>query len=191
MSKSSKLEKTISVVDTILTILVEIGSIHFKVFFPHPYYHTFCSHKSRNTLYSSLSRLKKKGFIKYNENHNTFTLTSRGEEKALFSSIRLHILLFLKEKANLKQDKKKWDGYWRVVVFDIPNKFYGMRDLLRDLLKSIGFRKLQNSVWVFPYKAPEYLNETLNDNRIKKYVRFLLVKEIYYDWDIRKLFFKK
>ena len=182
-----KLQKIITVSDAILTILAEIGSIHIKAFFPHPYYHTFCNHKSKKTFYSTLSHLKKKGLVNHNKDKQVFSLTLRGKRETLFIRTKLKTALFAQ---NDSANKEKWDGYWRIVIFDIPEKIITVRNALRDLLKGIGFQKLQKSVWIYPYKIPEFLDETLNDNRIKKYVRFLLVKEIYYDWDIKKKFFK-
>lgn len=182
----SRLEKFISVSDTILAIIAEVGMIHVKAFFPHPYYHTFCNHKSKNTFYSTLSNLKKRKLINHNEKMQNFSLTPRGKKQAFFSKNKIKSLIFKQKKSK----KEKWDGYWRIVVFDVPEKLKRTREALRDLLKDIGFYKLQGSVWVYPYKIPEFLDETLNDNQIKKYVRFLLVKEVYYDWDIKKNFFR-
>ena len=172
--------------DTILSILAEIGAIHFKAFFPHPYYHTFCNHKSKQTFHSTLNKLKKKGLIARSQKNQIFSLTSKGKNEGFFARTRIKSALFEKNE----KKKEKWDGYWRIVIFDIPEKLKRTREALRDLLKVIGFQKLQGSVWIYPYKIPEFLDETLNDNQIKKYVRFLLVKEIYYDWDIKKTFFK-
>lgn len=184
------MEKVISVSDAVLAILAEIGAIHFKAFFPHPYYHTFCKHKSKHTLYSTLGNLKKRRLIYHNKKTKSFSLTPQGRKESFFAETRVKTSLF-KQNEEGKNGKEKWDGYWRIVVFDIPNKFLRTRDALRDLLRVIGFHKLQHSVWVYPYKVPIFLEETLNDNQIKKYVRFLLVKEVYYDWDIKKIFFKR
>ena len=182
----SKLKKVISMGDTILAILGEIGMIHIKAFFPHPYYHTFCNHKSKSTFHSTLCNLKRKRLLSYNIKTQTFSLTPKGRKESFFAQTRIKGAIFEKNENR----KEKWDGYWRIVIFDIPNKLKRMREALRDLLKGLGFQKLQNSVWIYPYKIPEFLDETLNDSQIKKYVRFLLVKEIYYDWDIKKIFFK-
>ena len=145
-----RLEKIISVGDAILSILVEIGTIHFKAFFPHPYYHAFCNHKSKQTLHSTLSNLKKKGLINHNKKSQTFSLTQNGKKEAFFARNQLKTLLFKQNQNN----KEKWDGYWRIVIFDIPNKLSRTRESLRDLLRGIGFQKLQHSVWIYPYKIP-------------------------------------
>ena len=46
---------------------------------------------------------------------------------------------------------KRWDGKWRILIFDIREKVRRRRDEFVDLLR-LGF-KLQNSVWVFPMNA--------------------------------------
>lgn len=47
----------------------------------------------------------------------------------------------------------KWDKRWRVVVFDIPEKFKKARYALWSQLKSLGFYQLQKSVWVHPFSC--------------------------------------
>ncbi|MDI6778544.1 MAG: CRISPR-associated endonuclease Cas2 [Patescibacteria group bacterium] len=46
---------------------------------------------------------------------------------------------------------KKWDGWWRILIFDIPDKNKVKREALRGKLKELGLFKLQKSVWVCPY----------------------------------------
>jgi len=72
-------------------------------------------------------------------------LTERGKEK-----------LAKYELGDLEIKKpKRWDEKWRVVVFDIKEKRRSTRDFLRATLNKLGFVKLQNSVWVFPYDCEE------------------------------------
>jgi len=46
---------------------------------------------------------------------------------------------------------KKWDGKWRVVIFDINEKKRKDRDSLRNKLRELGFGMIQESVWISPY----------------------------------------
>ncbi len=48
---------------------------------------------------------------------------------------------------------EKWDGNWRVVIFDIPNKNKVNRDALRAKLIVLGFVKIQESVYVYPFEC--------------------------------------
>jgi hypothetical protein len=73
---------------------------------------------------------------------------------------------------NIKNKKEKWDGKWRMVSFDIPEKYRQGRDALRDKLKSIGFRELQKSVLVAPYNCREEMMLLIELFKLEKYVRF-------------------
>lgn len=46
---------------------------------------------------------------------------------------------------------RAWDGRWRMVLFDVPNKQNARRERLRRYLRDRGFGYLQNSVWVSPH----------------------------------------
>ena len=49
----------------------------------------------------------------------------------------------------------RWDGKWRLVMFDVPEKRKKVRDTLRMLLRSAGFIHFQDSAWIQPYPCDE------------------------------------
>lgn len=49
----------------------------------------------------------------------------------------------------------RWDGKWRIVMFDVPEKRKKVRDILRMLLRSAGFVHFQHSAWIQPYPCDE------------------------------------
>lgn len=51
----------------------------------------------------------------------------------------------------------RWDGRWRIVMFDIPQRRTLLRKSLVLNLRSLGFIRLQDSVWVFPYDCEEFV----------------------------------
>ena len=73
-------------------------------------------------------------------------------------------------------------------MFDIPEKNRRYRDFFRAVLKTIGFREFQQSVWIYPHPIPKFLNEVLWDDNMKRHVRFITTEQIEYDKDLRKLF---
>lgn len=75
-----------------------------------------------------------------------------------------------------------------MIVFDIPEKKRKYRDYLRKMLKALGFKELQKSTWVTPYPIPDFLKELLWEERMKHFTRFITIKEIDYDKDLRKSF---
>jgi len=46
--------------------------------------------------------------------------------------------------------KRRWDGNWRLVLFDVPQNKASDRTRLRRSLVARGFGYLQNSVWITP-----------------------------------------
>ncbi|MDP3880845.1 MAG: hypothetical protein Q8Q32_01525 [bacterium] len=55
------------------------------------------------------------------------------------------------------QEQEKWDGKWRVVMFDIKKKNSSTRDIFRRKLHEMGMYPLQKSIFVFPYPCDEEL----------------------------------
>ncbi|NCU28118.1 MAG: hypothetical protein EOM85_00370 [Candidatus Moranbacteria bacterium] len=47
-----------------------------------------------------------------------------------------------------------WDGYWRIIILDMPEDRKNEREAIRYLLKKAGFACIKNSVWVsiYPYE---------------------------------------
>ncbi len=44
-----------------------------------------------------------------------------------------------------------WDGYWRIIIVDIPETKKGKRDALRYVLKKANFVQIKNSMWISPF----------------------------------------
>jgi DNA-binding transcriptional regulator PaaX len=69
---------------------------------------------------------------------------------------RLHRLtaagraLALGARAPVARWKRRWDGKWRMVLFDVPQNRASDRVRLRRSLSARGFGYLQNSVWITP-----------------------------------------
>ena len=80
----------------------------------------------------------------------TLSLTGNGKLVARQYDISERVLRIVRKK---KMGRREW----RVVIFDIPEKKKILRDIIRDHLKAVGFKKLQNSVFISPYPyEPEF-----------------------------------
>ena len=44
-----------------------------------------------------------------------------------------------------------WDGFWRIILLDLPEERKSERESLRYLLKKAGFVCLKNSAWISPF----------------------------------------
>ena len=52
----------------------------------------------------------------------------------------------------LEIDQEEWDGFWRVIIFDIPESKRKNRDNLRKEILKQGFGRLQDSTYISPYE---------------------------------------
>ncbi len=91
----------------------------------------------------------------------TYVLTEKG---------KMRILTFNFTELKIKQ--KVWDGKWRAVIFDIPEKLRWGRDSLRRKLKELGFHEFQKSVFVFPYDCKDEIDFIIEYYNMRKHVRF-------------------
>lgn len=72
-----------------------------------------------------------------------------------------HVILTnlgIRKLNQLKFDKLKikpstWDGKWRLLTFDVPEKQKVIRETFRRKLKELGFFHFQRSVFVIPYEC--------------------------------------
>ncbi|KKS64729.1 MAG: repressor in the phenylacetic acid catabolic pathway [Candidatus Daviesbacteria bacterium GW2011_GWA1_42_6] len=85
-------------------------------------------------LSQALRRLRENGLVELlSDGELTLRLTDRGKDRALWMK--------------MKMEDEKWDGKWRLVCWDIPEKRRAARNLLRHKLKQLGFQCFQKSVW--------------------------------------------
>jgi len=126
---------------------------------------------------SYLYRLK---FIDREESKNgliTLSLTKKGKLKVLNYQLE-----------NIKNKKEKWDGKWRMVAFDIPEKYKRGRDALRDKLKKIGFCELQKSVFITPFECKKEIGILVKFFDLSKYVRFGILESVDNEAYFKKVF---
>ncbi len=126
--------------------------------------------------YVSLGRLKRRGYIK--QINNNYYLTLQGKQLAQ------HLLV----RQALKIKSQRWDGQWRMVCFDIPEKLRRERAALRNFLYRSGFRKLQESVWLTPYDVIKEAVDTWKELGLAPYVRTALIKSLDNEIEFKKLF---
>ena len=124
--------------------------------------------KQRRDFSQFIYYLKKKGLIKIKnlEGRKGVLLTPKGKERVLKIKFR-----YLKKKK--REDKK-----WIMVIFDIPERKRKIRDLFRENLLTLGYQKLQKSIWVCPYEVFKETEGLIRDYLIDAFVRIFLIEEI-------------
>ena len=132
--------------------------------------------RQKEIMLRSKDRLIEDGLLKYQ--NGFIILTKKGETK-----------LQLLEMKNWRMNKsKKWDGKWRMLIFDIPEKKKPLREKIRSTLFSIGFLRLQDSVWIYPYACEDLVNLLKADFKVGKDLLYLIVDSIENDKSFKKLF---
>lgn len=106
------------------------------------------------------------------------TLSDEGKQKAL---------QYNPDSIQIKK-MTKWDGLWRLVMFDIPESKKQGRDALASKLKRLGFYPLQKSVFIHPYECKDEIDFIVELFELRPYVRFLRVKDIDVALDLKHRF---
>lgn len=137
------------------------GYVSFEDFIYNPgLYVSGMREVNKSTLANALKRLRENGFVEFiNDRELTLRLTDTGRNKALWTKMRL--------------EDEKWDGKWRLVIWDIPEKRRRARDLLRHQLKQLGFKKFQQSVWASKKNCTLLLREYIQKVGIEDWVKIL------------------
>ncbi len=109
--------------------------------------------QKQNRLYyikSVARQMADKGLVVFTENQQgqkIIRLTKRGREE----------LKRYQQSVVEIPKPKKWDGKFHLIIFDIKEWKRSSRDELRQWLLKLGFIRLQNSVWAYPYECREII----------------------------------
>lgn len=83
------------------------------------------------------------------------------------------------------EKQKKWDQKWRIIMFDVWERRRNVRDKLRETLKEIGFVKIQDSAWVYPYPCEKLLVFLRTHLKLGRGILYVVADEIEYDEQLR------
>jgi DNA-binding transcriptional regulator PaaX len=128
----------------------------------------------------SITKLRERGLLEFKQQNGKIfaSLTKRGQKELLKYQLREKVI----------KKPKRWDKKWRVVIFDIKEQARNLRKGLRDELINLGFVKLQNSVWVYPYECEEVVGMIKTYFGIGRDVLYMTVEEIENDRWLREEF---
>ena len=147
-----------------------------KVYTRHKY-----RHQKKHYINRVVSRLADRGLIEFKPNQQGVPcarLTAKG---------RLELRRY--ELGEIKINRpKRWDQRYRLVIFDIKEWKRSIRDEIRNWLTHLGFVRLQNSVWVYPYECQEVVALLKSHFHIGREVLYLTVESIENDRWLRREF---
>lgn len=115
--------------------------------------------KDKYAINRSIKNLVIDGYIENlnSDNKSYLRLTKEGRKK-------LHSIKLDCESSLISIN---WDGYWRIILLDLPEERKNERNALRYLLKKAGFICLKNSVWISMYPFEHLFNSIKKDLNLK------------------------
>ncbi len=136
---------------------------------------------SKKQINSAIDSIKRQRLIEYvcdSSGKTIVKITKKGETRLRAFAIDLMEI----KKPN------KWNGKWRLVMFDIPIRFTKGREALRHHLKELGFYQFQKSAWIFPYPCEDEIIFIADFFGVGKFVEILTIENILRDGHLKKHF---
>jgi len=118
-------------------------------------------------LYRSLERLEKQRLIKRKREGRRLKVSLTKQGLTYAQDLELLEVKILKPK--------RWDGLFRVVIFDIPEVHKVVREVLRQKLKSLGFIQIQKSVFVIPWPCLDKIRRIQRLYKADKFIKYVEV----------------
>ncbi len=114
----------------------------------------------------TITYMKSRGLIRGDYEHG-LQITKKGRDRLKKSEY---------QKLSVPS-QDEWDGAWRLVFYDIPEKHKVGRDALTQKLRSLNFYQLQRSIWVHPFPCRDEVAKVTDRNDV---ARFTSIVETYF-----------
>ena len=126
--------------------------------------------RERYRVKRSISDLQKKKMINLYEKGDDLVMeiTKEGEKRILkyrFDELKI-------------EKPKKWDGFWHLIIFDIPENHKKARNALTRKLKEMEFYPFQKSVFICPFECEDEIDFIGEFFNVKKFINYFVVKEV-------------
>lgn len=123
------------------------------------------SNEERERVRKALARLRERRLVE---------VEWRGDKAILKITVEGRRYLRRLEFENLRiTAPKRWDGKWRLVIFDIPEQFAKARGALRAKLEDLGFLRLQKSVFVYPHECRDEVDFVVDFFHLRPFVQYV------------------
>lgn len=137
-----------------------------------------------NTYSAQMQRLRNQGWYQRSTVQSTISrLLSVGDIEKTIKKGKIYYRLTSKGSDKIKEDipllrlsEKPWDGKWRMVIFDIKEKYRPLREGLRRKLLSLGFGMWQKSIYISPFDIAQEVNQYLVSQKLFPYAICLIAK---------------
>ncbi len=172
LRKDKTKDMLIKILDTALEISGNLLEISFTTRPGRLLYNPFYKEMQMEKERLHFEYLKRKGLLREYSTPSAenviYCMTSNGTCLAVLEKMRVIV-----------KGPLKWDGRWRGIVFDIPEKKRVVRDFLRRYLHELGCYQLQKSIWITPYNITKYLKVYIQNAKLSKWVNIIEINDIY------------
>jgi phenylacetic acid degradation operon negative regulatory protein len=136
--------------------------------------------KDRYRIKRALQKMESQGiFIRQIKNgKEVLVVSEKGKNKAWST---------LPEDLQIPK-QKKWDGKWRLVTFDIPERKSRVRKEVSYKIKAIGMEAIQDSVFVSPFPCKSEVDRIAEHFDVKEFFIYLEAGLIESNQDLLKKF---
>lgn len=115
--------------------------------------------------------------IYYLKSHNFIRVENLKGKKAVMLT-KTGLSKALTAKWVFEEKKKRKDGKWIMIIFDIPKNHPKARALLRSILINLGYVLFQYSAWVTPYDISDRTEQLLQLHSLDGYVKIFLIEKL-------------
>lgn len=126
---------------------------------------------NREALWRSIRGLYQSRLITEKQNRDgsiTIELSEAGRKRALTYKL---------DEMKIKKPAR-WDGKWRIILFDIPERLKKVREALRFHLRHMDLKEFQKSVFICPYPCDEEIDFIVEFYNIRPHVRKITAQAI-------------
>ena len=102
------------------------------------------------------------------EQSSFLSLTSSGRQK----------LRNIKLNAENHLVSTTWDGYWRIIIVDIPESRKKDQDAIRYILKKAQFIQIKSSIWISPFPMEHMMINIKNDMNLQEEILVLITNKL-------------
>lgn len=77
-----------------------------------------------------------------------------------------------------ESDDVQWDGWWRVLIYSVPETQRQLRDQLRKEITWLGFGQLMPGTWISPYNLIAPVMRLVNQHHLEQFVQLFESKHV-------------
>jgi phenylacetic acid degradation operon negative regulatory protein len=116
---------------------------------------------SESSIRGAALRMVQQDFFKVRRigNNSYYSLTSKGKRTMMDGFTRVYSMR-----------NYKWDGYWRILTYSVPEEKRDLRNQIRKELSLMGFGLISHGTWASPNPVEKQVMELIKDYHLEPYV---------------------